>query len=600
MPPQGHVGRPGRWIAGAAVAAAALAVWVTLRADFLAHPGWLAAQKADMILGPVLVGLYWIGRRPASRFGPLLIGAGLIGGAPYILQSSSDPVLFATGILWESVVYATTLALILGFPTGRFEGRAEAVILTAGVTIVPACYLAFVLLSPQIASQASISACKTVCPANGLLVNAEPSLIPDIIRIGRGATLLVALAAIALLLYRLRHGTPPRRRALMIGAPIAVVFLLSQAVYNGARLLEIQAADLYPSIQWLYAGTRASIWYGFLLALVAAELVAGRVLRRVVIASLRRPALGTLEAMLREPLGDPGLRLAFRPPGGGGWAEADGAPVAIPAPGSGRLLTEVERDGSAAAAIAHDAQRAEEPELLRAAGAVALLAQENAQLEAAWNNSLRDLRASRRRLVAAGESERRRLERDLHDGVQQRLVSLRIRLAIACEQVGTGSDMSRTLGEIGQDLDEAIEELRGLAHGIFPAVLADRGLVPALRAVGRQAPRPIEVTGRRIGRYSPEIESAVYYCCLEALQNAIKHAGPSARIAACLTAGNGTLRLEVSDDGPGFDVSAVQSGDGLRNMEDRLGAVRGRLAVVSSPGGGTLVSGVVPIDGALP
>jgi hypothetical protein len=118
MPPQGHVGRPGGWIAGAAVAAAALAVWVTLRADFLAHPGWLAAQKADMILGPVLVGLDWIGRRPASRFGPLLIGAGLIGGAPYILQSSSDPVLFATGILWESVVYATTLALILGFPTG--------------------------------------------------------------------------------------------------------------------------------------------------------------------------------------------------------------------------------------------------------------------------------------------------------------------------------------------------------------------------------------------------------------------------------------------------------------------------------------------------
>ena len=130
-------------------------------------------------------------------------------------------------------------------------------------------------------------------------------------------------------------------------------------------------------------------------------------------------------------------------------------------------------------------------------------------------------------------------------------------------------------------------------------MLADRGLVPALRAIGRSGPRHIEVTGRRIGRYPPEIESAVYYCCLEALQNATKHAGPAAHIAAHLTAENGELRLEVRDDGPGFDVAAVHTGDGLRNMEDRLGAVHGHLAIVSSPGNGTLISGVVPVNGAV-
>ena len=123
---------PGRWVAAVATAAAALAVWVTLSADFLAYPGWLAAQKADIILGPVLVGLYWIRRRPASRFGPLLIAAGLVGGVPYILQSSSEPVLFALGILWEGVIYTLTFALILSFPSGRLEGRAERVILAVG------------------------------------------------------------------------------------------------------------------------------------------------------------------------------------------------------------------------------------------------------------------------------------------------------------------------------------------------------------------------------------------------------------------------------------------------------------------------------------
>jgi signal transduction histidine kinase len=304
--------------------------------------------------------------------------------------------------------------------------------------------------------------------------------------------------------------------------------------------------------------------------------------------------------MLREPLGDPGLRLAFRKPADDGWLDAERQPIAVPDRASGRVLTEVERDGRAAVAIVHDAQLAEEPELLRAAGAIALLAQENAQLETAWNGSLRQLRNSRRRLVAASEGERRKLERDLHDGAQQRLVSLRIRLAIAREQASADPAVSARLGELEGDLDEAIQELRDLAHGIFPSVLADRGLVPALRALGLNGPRPIAVTGRHIGRYPPEIESAVYYCCLEAVQNATKHAGPAAQIAARLSANNGELYLEVRDDGPGFDVAAVHGGVGLRNMEDRLGAVQGRLSITSSPGSGTVISGVVPINGAAP
>ena len=143
----------------------------------------------------------------------------------------------------------------------------------------------------------------------------------DVVRVGRTGVILVALAAVVFIVWRVMNGTPPRRRALVVGAPVAVVFLLSQAAFQTARLLEVEADDIYPVVQWTITVTRSSVWYGFLVALIAAELFAGRVLRRVVIESLRRPALGELEAMLREPLGDPTLRLAFPRPDGRGWVD---------------------------------------------------------------------------------------------------------------------------------------------------------------------------------------------------------------------------------------------------------------------------------------
>ena len=582
-------------VAVLAVALAALAVWVTARATFLAHPGWLAAQKADLVLGPVLVGLYWLRRRPESRFGPLLIGTGLIACAPYILQSSGAPVLFATGVLWEGTVYLGVLALILTFPSGRFEGTAARAIL--GTALVAfAVNSAIVLLAPQLEGDGSISDCRGACPPNGLRLVSAPALAADLSRVIHATLVVLALATIAVILSRVFRGTPPRRRALVIGAPVAVAYLVSQAAYQGALLLEIQASDAFPAIRWTIVGTRSAIWYGFFLALIAAELFAGRMLRRVVTESLWRPAPSELEGMLREPLGDPTLRLAFRDQHTGTWIDVHGEPYALPGPATGSVLTEVVRDGRAAAAIVHDPQLAEEPELLQATGAIALLVQENAELDAGWRASLGELRESRRRIVAASEVERRKLERDLHDGAQQRLVSLRIHLAIASEQAAGDPATRANLSALEGELDAAIEELRDLAHGIFPSLLADRGLLPALRAVGLRGPRAVDVTGRRIGRYPAEIESAVYYCCLEAVQNATKHAGPAARIAARLSADDGRLRLEVSDDGPGFDLATVDRGVGLRNMEDRLGAVRGRLVVVTAPGRGTTILGTVPID----
>ena len=517
---------------------------------------------------------------------------GVVAGIPYILQSSSAPVPFAIGVFWESVIYTMTLALILGFPSGRF-GRAERVILAVAGTAV------------------ARGLSRVGAPRSGdrhavldrhLPPGVPGERAPARVRAGAGgrrrsasggaSILLVGLATIVLLVRRLVTGSPPRRRSLMIGTPVALAFLLSQLAFQTARLLELDADTFYRVAQWTIVATRSLVWYGFLFALIAAELYAGRVLRGVVTASLKRPGPTELEAMLREPLGDPSLRLGFR--SGDEWVDGEGAVLEPPA--RGRMLTEIERDGMPAAAIVHDAELAEEPELLRAAGAIALLAQENARLEAGWTFSLRALRESRDRIVAASETERRKLERDLHDGAQQRLVALRIRLALAREQA-TDAALNQRLGGLEADLDGAIEELRDLAHGIFPSLLADQGLLAALRAVARRAPHPVAVSGRGLARYPPEIESAVYYCCLEALQNATKHAGADARIAARLSAVNGELRLEVSDDGPGFDLAVVHGGAGLHNMEDRLGAVHGRLTIVTSPGNGTVVSGVVPVKG---
>ena len=297
-------------LAVAAFAIAAAAVWITLRADFLAYPGWLAAQKADMILGPVLIGLYWLRRRPASRFGPLLIAIGFLS-APYLLQSSAAPLAFSLGVLWEGPVFLMTLALILAFPSGRLDGSAERLILAVGFIGVVIPVALAVMVSPHVSAGLTIAGCSGACPANGLLVTPDAALAARLIDALRVVIAVLALATIALIAWRFAAGTPPRRRALAIGVPIALVFLVTQVAHQVMQLWSPQPSPVSEIVTWTYVAARACLWYGFLLALVVAELFAGRVLRRVVETSLRRPSLSEIEAMLRGPLGDSRLRLVF-------------------------------------------------------------------------------------------------------------------------------------------------------------------------------------------------------------------------------------------------------------------------------------------------
>jgi hypothetical protein len=219
------------------------------------------------------------------------------------------------------------------------------------------------LLLPQIGASGSISGCRALCPENALAITSQPALALDLWEVFRYAVIILALASAALLIWRLVTGTPPQRRALAIGASIALVFLLLQAIYHILAIVAPDATELRNVIAWAFAAARAAIWCGFLFALIAAQLFAARALQRLVRQSLRRPTERELEAMLREPLGDPRLQLVFPDPKAGTWARGDAGDGALqpPTPEPGRDLTLVERDRRPAVAILHDAQLNDDP-----------------------------------------------------------------------------------------------------------------------------------------------------------------------------------------------------------------------------------------------
>jgi signal transduction histidine kinase len=198
--------------------------------------------------------------------------------------------------------------------------------------------------------------------------------------------------------------------------------------------------------------------------------------------------------------------------------------------------------------------------------------------------------------MEAADAERQRIERDIHDGVQQQLVALRIKLDLAGEEIDADPTRGRQMvTAIGHQMDDLIATLRALARGIYPSLLTERGLADALRSATQLAPVPASFRAGTVGRYAEDVEVAVYFCCLEAIQNVVKHAGRDAHMVVRLWEEGGRLRFEVNDQGDGFDADSVKLGSGLTNMRDRIEAVGGSLAITSHERHGTVVGGEVPI-----
>lgn len=227
-------------------------------------------------------------------------------------------------------------------------------------------------------------------------------------------------------------------------------------------------------------------------------------------------------------------------------------------------------------------------EVARLRREVAELAMENGHLEG-------ELVASRKRILEAGHAERRRIERNLHDSAQQRLVALRIHLALAGERLDRAEDRAM-LERLGVEVDDAIDELRAIAHGVYPATLADQGIGAALAGVARRSAIPVGIRDGWRGRHSEAVETTVYYCCLEGVQNAAKHAGPGAVATIRLSEAEGRVSFSVEDDGAGFDPGDVEPGAGLTNLTDRVAAVGGILHIDGEPGRGARITGEIPIQ----
>jgi signal transduction histidine kinase len=297
---------------------------------------------------------------------------------------------------------------------------------------------------------------------------------------------------------------------------------------------------------------------------------------------------GPVRELLAESLGDRSVAIAYWLPDREAFVDEAGHPVALPEPGSGRAWTAVEQDGRRVAAIVHDAALDTSPELVEAAAAASSLAIDNERLKADLRARVEDLRVSRLRIVEAADEARRRIERDLHDGAQQRLLALGLVLQLLRD--GNGDDELHAEAEA--ELQTALRELRNLARGIHPTILSEQGLGPAVRSLGDRAPVPVRVdTGNE--RYAAPVEAAAYFVVAEALANIAKHA--DARSAAIsLTHENGRLLVDIRDDGRGGAVA--RHGGGLQGLADRVAAAGGTLTIASELGAGTTIHVEVPCE----
>jgi signal transduction histidine kinase len=303
------------------------------------------------------------------------------------------------------------------------------------------------------------------------------------------------------------------------------------------------------------------------------------------------PAPGDLRDALARALGDPSLTLAYWLPEFETWADLDGRAVMLPTDGS-RATTLIERNGARLAALLHDPVLDDEPELLQVVGAAASIALENGRLHAELRARLAELRGSRARVIEAGQKERKRLERNLHDGAQQRLIALSLELSLLeKEMAGDDDARARRLEQARDEIAASLDELRAVARGLHPAVLSGHGLEVALESIAASAPVSVRLNVALEGRLPEQIEVAAYYVVSESLANIGKHSCASSA-SVDVDRINGVLVVEVVDDGVGGADS--EQGSGLRGLADRVEALGGKLRVWSPAGGGTRLRAEMP------
>jgi signal transduction histidine kinase len=562
------------WLAVAGLGAAG-GVWL-LR--LVAHDESVGGLTLESFLAVVVAwsfiasGLIAWRAGPEVRLGRLMVGTGFAVLVAPLLQYVSSPLLATIGVCVGLVWLIFFVWFLLSVPDGRLSSRWDRSLLAPFlVALVPLQVLWLLFWVPR------------TPPANAFVVWPDASIADAVDWTQRVLVAAGALALTAALVRRWSVASAPRRRSLtpVLAGGIATVLASATVIVDAAW------RHVAP-LNWVLLATLAAVPLALLVDMLRARLARSAVGELVVELSAN-PAPAGLRDSLARALHDPSLRVAYWLPEFETYADRSGRPIDVR--GEPSTTTVVQRGGRAVAALLHDPSLEREPALLEAVVAAAGIALENGRLESELRARVQELRQSRARIVEAAQSERRRLERDLHDGAQQRLVALSLQLVALERQLADHPGAVKELEEARRELDLSLRELRELARGIHPAIVTDRGLSVALDALVSRATVPVELEVELDARPPEAVEVAVYYLVSESLTNIAKHArASSARVEVAPQ--DGLLVVEVSDDGIGG--AASESGSGLRGLTDRVEALGGRLRVWSPNGGGTRLRAEIP------
>jgi signal transduction histidine kinase len=557
---------------------------IALREQHLAGLSW-PALTSDLVTGIAMAGAgVWIlERRPANRCARLLVAAAFLW---YLGDFSHSATSWLSHFSFLAVhwFYGLLVWALLAYPTGRVAGRVERGLLAAVTVVLTAQSLSRLLLwvPPDAAGYGT---------RNPLLPVTDDRWWRAVEDVVAWAFTLLMVAVLVHLCGRWLRRSAPVRRMLAPAVTAATALTVSVAVeylVGWNQVVPGLGLPIYLLRYWMVTAVAVALGLG--LALL-------RQSRGVVVDAVGELGRGGSPARLAETLartlGDPRLRLFLWSPSVGRYVDEAGQPAHLPPDGGDRAVTLITSDTVPVAALVHDAALMEDPGLVNGLAAAVRLTIDNEQLQRRIKAQLDDVATSRARLLAEADAQRRRIERDLHDGAQQRLIGVALALKLAEVQVGekTEEETRRALARAVVDLGEAITELRDLARGIHPAVLSESGLAAALESLADRCPLPVSVSIDLPAELPEVMAATAYFAVAEALTNVTKHSGASSARIGASTSGS-TMAITVNDDGRGG--ASLDGGSGLRGISDRLQAVGGSLRVLSPVGRGTHVEIELP------
>ena len=517
-------------------------------------------------------------RRPDNHSGRLMTATGFAFLASSLLTQIDSPLLRTTGLLLRNLFLLLLVVIVLTFLTGgRLRTRTDRV-------LVGTVLLATLIFSPLWLLFLEVD-------GNLLLIRPDARIAGIVQAAQHWSHLPLAVAVTAVVAGRWRNASAAGRRALLPSVAGSAWLLFFTAVLTAGLL----TVPLPYAVYWVLAFSLLVVPIAFLTGLLRSRLARGGLVDLFRGMRAMRPA--NLQAALARALGDPALVIAYSVPGRRTFVDPDGHPVTLPVQGGERSVAMVERDGEVVAALVYDRSLDDDPELIEAVGGAATIALENRQLQTQAEERLAEVQASRGRIIAAGDAERRRIERDLHDGAQQRLVTLALQLSLIQRQIRHDPAGAEQLVESASDeLALSLAELRELARGIHPAAL-DQGIDIALGTLAMRSVVPTTVICEPGLRLPEPVAFAAYFVASEALANIAKYAHATAATVRLRRTGVQAV-IEIADDGAGGADPA--RGSGLRGLADRVEALEGRLRVSSPVNGGTVVTAEMPCRSPVP